>query len=264
MATRIVALSPSSAEAAFALGLQDEVVGVGEACTGLPGAAGKPTVAGVTTFDAAAVLDLKPQLVLAYAVPSAAGRAAGTAWVAEVRAAGVEVDVASPEDTGGVLHELLRLGLRTGRVAEASAAIDATRGRLEAVLARVPPDVAVACYLEAWPDPPTTVAAGHWLHDVLQLCGGRNVFEPSGAPALAASLDEVATRAPQAMLGVWPASSAAGPARPARFALRPGWDALSAVGEGRAHVLPDPLLAWPGPRVDALAAWMVGALHAPA
>lgn len=252
-----MSLAPSCTETAFALGLGDEVVGVSTWCDFPEEARTRPKVGGFIGIDARKVLDLKPDLVLA----SSTALADQGKVLDAVRGHGVAVHVAYPHDVGGILHEFLRLGMLTGRPKEASALIDATRQRIEAALAKVPegkPRPRV--YYEEWPDPLMTVGEGLWIHDMLELAGGANVFagrgeeEPRIAPA------EVVAADPEVMVFGWCGALGQKPA-PAEVLARPGWAGTAAARAGRVHVVDDTFFTRPGPRVHEGLAQLVRLFH---
>lgn len=246
MARRIVSLAPSCTETAFALGLGDEVVGVSTWCDTPAEAQALPKVGGFIGIDARKVLDLKPTLVLASSTALAdQGRV-----VEQCRQVGAEVHVMYPRDVGGVLHEFLRLGMLTGRTKEASALIDATRARIEAALAKVPeqgPKPRV--YYEEWPTPLMTVAEGIWIHDMLEMAGGSNVFAGAGSDEPRIAPEEVVARDPEVVLLGWCGARGREPASPHEVLQRPGWATMAAAKAGRVHVVDDSLFTRPGPRI---------------
>ena len=90
-----------------------------------------------------------------------------------------------------------------------------------------------------------TVGGGHLMSEIVELCGGQNVFADDVAPALPVDLESVLARAPQAIL-----STDDGDPREywARF------DGLAAVATGSVYRAPADLLARPSPRLVAGAA----------
>lgn len=256
MPRRIVSLSPGATETLFALGLGDDVVGVSAACD-YPDAASKPRVGEPANFDARRVLDLKPDLVVA----GGAALRGLEQRLEPLRSAGLEVHVMRPRDLAGVLEEFLRLGLLTGRHREASELIDATRARLEAAMASVPGEVPrPRVYLETLGQPPTTVAEGIWVHDLIAAAGGTNIYADAPRPEPEAEPGEVAARDPEVAVLAWQGQRGKSPSLDEVLA-RPGWAAVAAAKAGRVHVLDDALFTRPGPRVVEGLERLVALLH---
>lgn len=252
-----MSLAPSCTETAYALGLGDEVVGVSTWCDTPAEAAAKPKVGGFIGIDARKVLDLKPDLVLA----SSTVLADQGKVLDALRSHGIEVHVAYPHDVGGILQEFLRLGMVAGRPKEASALIDRTRAAIEAALAKVPegkPRPRV--YYEEWPDPLMTVSDGIWIHDMLELAGGANVFAGRGEEEPRIALAEVVAADPEVMVVGWCGALGRKPA-PAEVLARPGWTGTAAGKAGRVHVVDDSWFTRPGPRVAEGIAQLVRLFH---
>lgn len=256
MPRRIVSLAPSCTETAFALGLGDEVVGVSTWCDFPAEATAKPRVGGFIGIDARKVLDLKPDLVLASSTTLAdQGRV-----LEQVRRAGAEVHAMYPHDVGGILTEFLRLGMVTGRAKEASALIDATRQRLEASLEKVPQGARPRVYYEEWPEPLMTVSDGIWIHDMIGLAGGENVFAGAGEEEPRIRAEDVVVKDPEVIVAGWCGKLGKEPHVSALLA-RPGWHGTKAAQAGRVHVVDDTFFTRPGPRIHEGVEQLVALLH---
>ena len=96
-----------------------------------------------------------------------------------------------------------------------------------------------------WRNPYMTINRDTYMHDMLRLSGGENVFadRPERYPQV--TLDEVATAAPHVILL---------PDEPYRFRKAhiqdfSAYDEIPAVREGRIHLVDGKLLSWYGPRI---------------
>jgi iron complex transport system substrate-binding protein len=255
---RIVSLAPSCTETAFALGLGDSVVGVTSWCDTPAEARSKPQVGGFIGIDAAKVLDLKPDLVLA----SSTTLGDQAKKLQQVRDAGVDVHVSYPSTVAGILEDVLRLGLRTGRHKEASELIDAMRAQIEAILDKVPANAApVKVYYEEWPDPLMTVSDGIWIHDMIGLAGGTNVFAGAGVEEPLIQAQDVVQRAPEVMVVGWCGCLGKKPHSPEEVLGRPGWRDIPAAKAGRVHFVDDTFFTRPGPRIHQGLEELVRVLH---
>ncbi len=100
---RIVCLSAEHVEICYALGAGDRVVGVPGTARRPPEAAAKPRVGGFTTFRADRILDLEPDLVLAFSDLQADVSA-------ELIRAGLPVFCANPRSIEEVMQTILTVG----------------------------------------------------------------------------------------------------------------------------------------------------------
>jgi ABC-type Fe3+-hydroxamate transport system substrate-binding protein len=203
----------------------------------------KAKVGGPKDPDVGKIRALAPDLVLANLEENR------RADVEELRAAGIPVWVTFPrtvEDGIGLIREV---GDLTGTPAEADAlAVPLVRRYRETVAAGAGrPPVAVFCPI--WRAPYMTVNRDTYVHDVLRVCGGANVFADRPARYPTVTLEEVAAAGPEVILL---------PDEPFRFRPRhlPDFEAfphVPAVAAGRIHFVDGRLLTWYGRRIgDAL------------
>jgi len=130
-------------------------------------------------------------------------------------------------------------------------AADALARSLEAahasVLARVAARPRVRVFCPIWREPYMTVNRDTYVHDVLQTCGGDNVFAAGAARYPTVTLEEVRAAAPDVILL---------PDEPYRFraAHRADFTPIAdvpAVRAGRVRLVDGRLLSWYGPRLAA-------------
>ena len=236
---RIVSLVPSLTEALFALGLGERVVGVTDWCVH-PAAevARLPKLGGTKTPDLAALRALAPDLVLANREENRKGD------VAALEAAGVPVWVSYPRtvrEGAELLAELAGLGASRERVA---AVVAPTLAAVAAAEAR-PPGPRPRVFCAIWKGPWMTVNADTYIHDMIRLSGGANVFADRSERRypIVTEADLVAA-APELVLL---------PDEPYRFDARDAAELrrldLPAAREGRIHLIDGTLLSWYGPRI---------------
>jgi ABC-type Fe3+-hydroxamate transport system substrate-binding protein len=170
---RIISLVPSLTETLFALGLEQEIVGVTDYCVAPSDlVAPLPKVGGTKNPNLDAILGLEPDLVIANAEEN---RRQHVEWL---RARGVAVYVTYPRSVAGALETILSLGKIAGREARASllarkiisgvSAIEAQLGIWNKLSFRV--------FCPIWKRPWITFNADTYAHDVLRLVGFKNVF----------------------------------------------------------------------------------------
>jgi ABC-type Fe3+-hydroxamate transport system substrate-binding protein len=249
---RIVCLVPSLTEALFALGLGPRVVGVTDWCVHPADAvAPLPKLGGTKTPDVEAILRLRPGLVIA-------NREENTRRdVERLRAGGLDVWVTSPRsvaDAVALMRRIAELGERSDELARVVEPLEAA---LAAALARRPRH-STPFFCPIWRDPWMTVGPDTYAHDLLSLCGGRNVFADRRErryPIVRAA--DIAEANPQVVLL---------PDEP--YAFGPG-DArdvaeLAPAAAGRIHLIDGTLVSWYGPRIGQAIAELSGLLNVPA
>lgn len=246
---RVVALAPSAAEIAYALGAADLVVGVSDFAADLPASAGKPRLGGFAP-DLERVAALKPDLALV--------SRDGTDRRAAERLAslGIRVVVTDAASLDGVFADVRRVGAALGRRAEAERLVESLSARAAAAAARAPRPAGgkrTTAIALIWPDPPVVAGRGTFVGDLLERAGLENA-----APAKAGDWPRVTHETLVAWdprIVVRPETRENAAAFAAAFAPGSRWLLLPAVREGRVLVLPGDWLERPGPRlVDALEA----------
>ena len=234
-----MSLVPSLTEALFSLGLGDHVVGVTDWCVHPADAVARlPRVGGTKNPDLEAIRALRPDLVIANQEENTRGD------VRKLEAAGLSVWVTYPRsvDQGvALLRELAELG-------GASAALERIVVPIEAQLAAAKaarPARPVRVFCPIWKAPWMAVGADTFIHDLLDLCGGENVFaarEERRYPIVRA--EEILAAAPEVVL-LPDEPYAFGAADAAELA---SWD-MPAADSGRIHLIDGTLVSWYGPRI---------------
>lgn len=247
---RIVSLVPSLSESLVRLGLEERLVGVTAYCVEPPGAFARiARVGGTKDADASAIRALGPDLVIANQeentprVVLALAQAGIPVWVTYPR---------SVREGARLLRALAGLGAEPGveaRVVDpVFAAIETAEQLRERAREQRKPATRVFCAI--WRDPWMSVGHGTYIHDLIALCGGENVFANNSAGDRPArrypivSLDAVAAADPEVIL--LPSEPYAF-GEPDRQGLR-GLD-CAAARASRIHLIDGTLVSWYGPRI---------------
>ena len=236
---RIVCLTSEHVEICYALGAGERVVGVPGTAHRPPEAREKPKVGGFTTFRADRILDLEPDLVLAFSDLQAE-------ISAELIKAGVPVFCSNQRSVDEIFRTILMLGGLLGLESEARAVVLDMRDELKQVreFSSVWPD-RPRVYFEEWHDP--LIAGIRWVSEIVEIAGGKDIFPELRAYASARERtvdpDEVVKRDPQIILASWCGK----PVDIEAIRGRPGWERVSAVLHGRVHELDGADILSPGP-----------------
>jgi len=260
---RIVSLVPSETYNLVRLGVGPRLVGRTRYCTEPASEVEAiPEVGGTKDVDVAAVVALRPDVVVA-------NREENTKQaVLELEAAGLKVFVAFPRSVVAGAGQIARLARLLGRHEESKAVVATAYGLLRAAedFARSI-EAPARAFVPIWMDPLMTANHDTFLSDVLRLCGATNVFTgrdrryPLAADiGRAAALDDDAvkgrdTRYPRITLDEVRALDpevillpdepfAFGPKEVALF----GDLGVTAARNGRIHLCSGKDLLWPGLR----------------
>lgn len=237
---RIVSLIPSTTETLCALGLADALAGVTVYCREPREAlVGKTRIGGEKDPDLEKIRALRPDLVIANVEENVREH------IETLRAWGIPVWVTYPRTVAEGVAMIRELGAVTATQPRAAA----LAGELEALLARVraasaarPP---TRIFYAIWRDPYMTINRDTYIHDMLRVCGGENVFGDGVDRYPTITLDEMAARRPEVILL---------PDEPYRFRRAHLEDFaryrdVPAVRDGRMHLVDGKPFSWHGPRI---------------
>jgi iron complex transport system substrate-binding protein len=237
-AKRIVSLAPHVTETLFAAGAGKQVVGVVE-YSNFPPAARK--VAGVGSYaqpDLEAIAALKPDLAIGWVSGNS------LAHVRQLRALGIPVFMVDAQRIEDVAKDLQRYGRLAGTLAEAQVAADHFRQRMDALRARHAARPPVRAFYQIWKQPLMTVGGDQLISEVMQLCGGVNVFAALRALAPAVSVEAVIAADPEAII-----ASGMDAARPEWLNDWRRWPSLTAVRRDNLFFIPPDLIQRATPRL---------------
>lgn len=255
---RIISLVPALTEMLFAIGAGPQVVAVSSYDTFPPEAASRPKVGALLDPDVERIFSLTPDLVITYGSQSDLRR--------QLERAAIPIFDYRHAGLADVLTTLRAIGRATGHDAEAERLAGDIERRLNAVRARTAAAPARRTLLVFGREPGSLrnmyVSGGTgFLHDMLVVAGGANVFADVGRESVQATTELILARAPDVIIEVreGPALSDAGVR--ARTA---DWDRLAAVPAVKArrvHIVSGTGLVVPGPRVAAAVERLAGVLH---
>jgi iron complex transport system substrate-binding protein len=197
---RIVTLSPHLAELVFAVGAGDLLIGV-SAYTDYPAAAASlPVIGDAFNLDQEQLAVLEPNLLLAW------NTGTPVHVVDELRARGYRVEFISTTGLNDVAAALTQIGALTGRTETAAAAAVDFENGFERLGAERRDQRVVRVFYQVDARPLYTINGDHYLSQLIEICGGENIFSDLSGLAPLISVESVLERDPEVIL----ASSDAG------------------------------------------------------
>ena len=236
---RVVSLAPSITEMLFALGLDEQIVGVTNFCNYPPAAATKPKI-GYTHPNLESLIALRPDMV---AAPSEFLRADVLAKLDELKVPVLILQAKTLEDVFAHIHLL-------GRIFERSSLADAVtrqmRERLEYVSRALQATENLRVLYVLNSQPLITVGQESYIHHMIGLAHGTNIAGAASGAYPRLSMETMLERNPEVL--IFPVGSVEGvPEQEQRTWTQ--WTQVSAVQHGRLHVVSSDALNRPGPRV---------------
>jgi iron complex transport system substrate-binding protein len=239
----IVSLAPSNTEIVCALDACDRLVGVTDFDDYPPEVVDIDKVVTMAQVDVEAVVAAAPDLVLA-----AGNGLTPTAVIDQLSELGLAVIVLYPESLDEVAADIELVGTAIGQEEEAAAVVEAMDARIAAVEEAVAGIERPRTFYEVsvFEGVIYTAGEGSFLASLIDTAGG----EPITGDALSTSIeveDLVAADPELILLGDATYDETI---TPESVAARPGWDALTAVEDGRVVVVTeDVVITRPGPRI---------------
>lgn len=246
---RIVSLIPAVTEMLFAIGAGAQVVGVSSFDTYPAEVHTRVKVGGLFDPNYERILSLRPDLVIAYGSQDE--------LTARLAATNVPTFMYRHGGLADITSTIRALGLRTGHPEQADALAARINTELDAVRRRAAgktrPRVLVVFGREEGSLRGLFVSGGvGFLHDLLETAGGRNVMAEVPREGLQLSAEQLLVRAPEIVIELR-GSAGWDQARRAREVAAWRDAGIPASKSGRIHILTDPSLVIPGPRVAAAA-----------
>ncbi|MCC7185018.1 MAG: ABC transporter substrate-binding protein [Acidobacteria bacterium] len=256
-ARRVVSLVPAVTEMLFAIGAGDQVVGVSSFDTFPAEATTRPRVGGLMDPNYEQILALRPDLVITYGSQDELKQRLTRSRIPmfDYRHGGL----------GDISATVRAVGERTGRTTEAAALATRITADLEAIRTRVAgrprPKVLLVFGREEGAMRGLFVSGGvGFLHDLVTLAGGDNVMADVKREGLQLSLEQLLTRAPEVVIEL---RGGEGWSAERMTRERQSWQRaqIPASRAGRVHIVTDPSLVIPGPRVANAAKVLADLLH---
>jgi len=200
---RVVTLAPNLAELMFAANAGDQLVGVSAFTDFPPGAADLPIIGDAFAIDQEQLLILKPDILLAWDQGTPAH------LLDLLRDEGYRVEVIRTNGLDDVAVALETIGDLTGNPQQAKQAAQAYRQQVAALREQHKDTEPVRVFYQISSRPLFTVNAAHYISELLELCGGQNIFSDLGELAPMVDVEAVLSRDPEAMLAATDATEEA-------------------------------------------------------
>lgn len=258
---RIVCLSAEAADICARLGAWEDVVAV-TAFASQAGLAVRPIISGFSTADCERVVALRPDLVICFSDVQAD-------IAAQLIRRGCQVLTTNQRTLAEIAGAIRLIGGSIGRAAAAEKLAAEFLGGLEALKKSTSSflggtdgstpsssDSNIAgkkdatpkprVYFEEWPDP--LISAIGWIGELIEQCGGSDVFAARRKPASKDRVvepQEVIAANPDIIIASWCGRRVDIDA----IRARPGFSVIRAVQEHQIHAISSDVLLQPGPRV---------------
>ena len=237
-AERIISLTPHMTELLFAAGAGGKIVGTVEYSNYPPAARRIARIGDNAQLDLERIVAMKPDLVVVWQYGNAQRQ------LDKLLRLGIPVYYNEPRRLPDIARAIEQLGRLAGTEAVALPAAQAFTARLADLRRRYASRSPVTLFYQIWDKPLLTINGAHLISDVIELCGGKNVF--AGLKLLT---PEIST---EAVLAADPEAIGGGTAEAGQTAELDAWKQwprLKAVARGNLFVIQADIISRNTPRI---------------
>jgi len=249
---RIISLAPSITEILFALGLNEEIVGVTDFCDYPEAASKKPKIGGFVSPNVEKIVSLKPDLIIAIRD----GNREETGQ--RLNDLGLPVYWVNPKGFDGVTKTIQNIGETVGK-REKSTRIIRDMGNKKERIARLTQSLPKPkIFFQMGYDPIITVGRGTLADDLIRLAGGRSISENESMYYPLYSIENVISKAPEIII-----ISSMESKRDYLNLIKKwqNWKSIPAVERNAIHLVDSNLVDRPTPRIVEGLEAMVRLIH---
>ncbi len=249
---RIVALSPSTVEILYYLGVFDRVVGVTDYSDYPPEVSEKERVGGYWAPDPEKIVNLTPDLVIGVNTPAQINDV-----LPVMESAGIPMLILDPRNIEDIYADILLVGKVVNTTDRAEGVVADMKQKIEGVEKALEGVNATKVFYIVWNDPLMTTGPDTWISEVIEIAGGINIFNDATTSWPTVDLEMVIEKNPDVIV----LSEHCG-LTPQDIYTNESWSTINAVKNGSVLVFPDEnLLVRPGPRIADGVVEMAKMLH---
>lgn len=257
---KIVSLSPSQTEILFALGLDDQIVGVSDYCDYPSEALSKEKVGNAFAINVEKIIELEPDVVLLYSESQPEA-------IEQLKANGITIMIYSPETTDEIFDTITQLGKITGTVDKADQLVSKLIEKRDIIVSKVKGAEKVKVFYQVWDEPLMTAGVGSYIDELITLAGGVNIAADGEGAYPQYSAEAMIEKDPEVYLA--PAHTAESYQLTSEqeqelkniIKSRPGYEVMSAVKNDRVELLEPNIVSRPGVRIIEALELIAKAIH---
>ena len=193
---RYISLAPSTTEILFALGLDDEIVGVSSYCNYPPKAKTKDNVGNFSHPSIEKILSLKPDYIFCTGLEQAP-------VITELKYMNLKVCVSEPKNIKELFNSIREIGKIVHKTKEAENIIKDMEIQIEEVSLQVkliPENKRIKVFIEIFSDPLMTAGKDTFIDELITLAGGINIAHDTKMAYSIFSQEEVIKRNPDCII----------------------------------------------------------------
>lgn len=239
---RYISLTPATTEILFALGLDEEIIGVSSFCNYPDAAQAKEKVGTFSQANIEKIINLKPDMIFCTGLEQAP-------IVTKLKQLGLKIYICDPVNFQELLTSISDIGRLTSKEDNARIMVENMEASVNDIKEKnrsIPADKRQKVFIEIWGDPLMTAGRGSFIDELISIAGGVNIAHDMPKPYGYFSPEQVLKHNPQVIILGYMAEQ-----QPAEILkTRLGWQNIAAIKDDRVYndINPDTIFR-PGPRV---------------
>ena len=193
-AQTIISLAPSLTELAYSAGAGDKLVGAVNFSDYPPAALTLPIVGSYNAINFEAILQLKPDLILAW---KSGNRPQD---LDRLQRLGLNLLIRDTQKLDDIPNLIEEIGQRAGTQTQAKIEAQRLRDQLNALRLQYAKSQPVTVFYQVWHQPLITVNGEQFISQALEVCGGKNIFADLDALAPHVNREAVIAENPDVIL----------------------------------------------------------------
>lgn len=192
---RIISLSPSNTEIVYALGLENQLIGVTTYCNYPTQVKDKPKVSEFSKVDVEKIVSLQPDLILADSIHK-------SDVIPALEKLRMTVLALDPPDLDKVINDIELIGKASGKIQEAGILVSGLQGRAKKITdktVQLSDSEKPRILFLTWHDPLWTAGNNTMINDLINRSGGSNIAKELDGFAII-SLEAVLDKNPQIII----------------------------------------------------------------
>lgn len=234
---RIIALSPSSTEMLFDIGVGERVIGTVEYADFPDAARNLPRIGNYAGLNIERIVALEPDLVVAWKSGNKQSD------LEKLESLGLPIIYIDPKTMPAVRDDIRRLGEAVGEEALGTAAAARFDEKYLSLRQQYGNKAYIRVFYQLSSQPLRTVGADSWVEALIHDCNGDNIFASADAPYPVVSLESIIVKDPEVII-----LSSHTSAVDSRDAIWERWPNISAVKSGAMIPINSSTLLRAGPR----------------
>jgi len=237
-AQKIISLAPHITESLYAAGAGKKIIGA-VSYSDYPEEAKKiPRVGGYPTLDIERIVSLKPDLVIAWALGN------NSKQIEKLISLGLTVFLSEPRYPEDIAETIKRFGMLAGTSSIANKKHDDFLKHYNSLKERFSGKEKVKVFYQIWNKPLMTISGKHLVSNIIELCGGENVFADLKTLTPKISLESVIAAKSEVIV-----SGGMGKERPDWLDDWKSWPEMPAVENQHLYFIDPSLMQRVGPRI---------------